>query len=214
SPRTSRPASVPTTSATPTPPTSPSASSKAPSPTTSTPTSSRPTHRPQSPTPSRWPSRASATPARPPPASTRCTPPSSSTFPSSTSSESPDGHRERRQEEPHLRHGAAATSVDGGCDWSCRVGGGCLLGCEGEFVLDGGELAEAALASAAVVGVLDPADDLVAELGSGPPDSPAVQHVLLEQGEERLHRCVVPGRGDPAHRPGELRGGEHGPETP
>src|SRR5690606_30943766 len=73
--------------------------------------------------------------------------------------------------------GSAATSVDGGCDWSCRVGGGCLLGCEGEFVLDGGELAEAALASAAVVGVLDPADDLVAELGSGPPDSPAVQHV-------------------------------------
>ena len=49
--------------------------------------------------------------------------------------------------------GTAAAWVDGGWDQSCRDGG--LRG-EGEFVLDPGELAECALASAAVIGVLDP----------------------------------------------------------
>ncbi len=48
-------------------------------------------------------------------------------------------------------------------------------GGEGELELDGGELAEAALAAPAVVGVLDPVDHRVAQLGASPPDPATVQ---------------------------------------
>jgi hypothetical protein len=50
-----------------------------------------------------------------------------------------------------------------------------------ELELGGRELAEAALAASAVVGVLDPVDDGVAQLGAGPPHAATVQDVLLEQ---------------------------------
>jgi hypothetical protein len=79
---------------------------------------------------------------------------------------------------------------------------------EGQLELDGGELAEGSLASPAVVGVLDPHEDRVGELGSRGP-ALAVQDVLLEQRVEGLHGGVVAGRGDPAHRPGEVVRLEH-----
>ena len=84
---------------------------------------------------------------------------------------------------------------------------------EGELELDGGELAEGTLTAPAVVGVLDPDDDLVGELGSRGPAA-AVEDVLLEQRVERLHRGVVAGGRDPAHRPGEPVRLEHRPEGP
>lgn len=60
-----------------------------------------------------------------------------------------------------------------------------------QLELDGGELAEGSLASPAVVGVLDPHEDRVGELGSRGP-APAVQDVLLEQRVEGLHGGVSP----------------------
>lgn len=80
--------------------------------------------------------------------------------------------------------GIAAASVDRGCVSSHGVSGGG----EGCLELDGGEPAEAALASAAVVGVLDPADDPVAQLLSGAPGS-GVQGTALEQCPEALQCC-------------------------
>src|SRR3990170_2876861 len=65
--------------------------------------------------------------------------------------------------------------------------------------LDRGELAEAALATAAMVGPFDPGHDRKSELLSGLP-ALLIKHVLLEQGEERLHRGVVLAGADPAHR--------------
>lgn len=60
------------------------------------------------------------------------------------------------------------------------------------FVLDGGQPAEAVLASAAVVGAFLPGDDRQSQLGAGGPAA-AVEDVLLQQREEALHRGVVPG---------------------
>ena len=85
--------------------------------------------------------------------------------------------------------GSAQTSVD---DWfvcSC-------CDCEGvvadeRFELCRGELAQGALPAAVVVGRLDPGDDRAAELVTVVPWL-TVQHVLLEQREERFHRRVVP----------------------
>src|SRR5712692_9084100 len=68
--------------------------------------------------------------------------------------------------------------------------------------LDRGELAEAALAAPAVVGAFDPVDDLQPQLLSAAPAS-TVEHVLLEQGEERLHGRVVRAGPGPAHRADE-----------
>lgn len=61
-----------------------------------------------------------------------------------------------------------------GCS-CCQFG---RSGAEGEFVFDGREFPECSLTSPPVVGVLDPGDDLVAELIAGAPAS-TVQHVLL-----------------------------------
>ena len=68
--------------------------------------------------------------------------------------------------------------------------------------LDRGELAEGALAATAVVGPFDPGDDREAS-SSRVAQSLPVQDVLLQQGEEGLHRGVVAARTDPAHRPDE-----------
>jgi hypothetical protein len=46
------------------------------------------------------------------------------------------------------------------------------LGGEGGFVLDGGQLAERALASAAAVGVLNRERDRLVELVAGAPEAP------------------------------------------
>ena len=62
-----------------------------------------------------------------------------------------------------------------------------------------------------VVGVLDPVDDRVVELVTSAPRAP-VEHVLLEQRVERLHRRVIAGRRDPTHRPGQPVGLQHGHE--
>lgn len=107
--------------------------------------------------------------------------------------------------------GSAAGSVDGGCDGSCCCA--VALGGEGELELYGRETAEAALPATTVVGALDPLDDGVAELLAGGPAA-AVEHVGLEQVEERLHGGVVTGRGDSAHRAVVAGGLEHGGLTP
>ena len=65
--------------------------------------------------------------------------------------------------------------------------------------LDWGESAEAVLSPAAVVGPFDPGDDRQAELVAGGPAA-AVEDVLLQQREEGLHRGVVAGGADLAHR--------------
>src|SRR5436309_14119362 len=56
--------------------------------------------------------------------------------------------------------------------------------------LDRGELTEGSLAAPAVVGAFDPGDDPQPELLPGLPALP-VQHVVLEEREERLHGGVV-----------------------
>jgi type I restriction enzyme M protein len=73
---------------------------------------------------------------------------------------------------------------------------------EGEFELDRGQSAEPALAAPTVVGPFDPDDDLNAEFLAGGPGVP-VQHVELEEREERFHGGVVARGSDSAHRPGE-----------
>jgi hypothetical protein len=55
---------------------------------------------------------------------------------------------------------------------------------EGEFELDWGEFAERSLTASAVVGVFDPGDDRVLELGAGAPAAP-VEDVGLQQRPER-----------------------------
>lgn len=54
-----------------------------------------------------------------------------------------------------------------------------------------------------MVGPLDPGDDRDPQFLSGPPAF-AVQDILLEQGEEGLHRGVIPGRTDLSHRSDEV----------
>ena len=68
--------------------------------------------------------------------------------------------------------------------------------------LDRGESTEGVLAASAVVGGLDPGDDRQAELVAGGPAA-AVEDVLLQQAEERLHGGVVGAGPDPAHRPAQ-----------
>jgi len=68
------------------------------------------------------------------------------------------------------------------------------------------------LASAAVVGAFDPGDDREPEVLAGGPAA-AVQHVVLEQGEEGFHGGVVAG-GDLAHRTGQVMVAERGEELP
>src|SRR3546814_3422146 len=73
-------------------------------------------------------------------------------------------------------------------DWSSDV-------CSSDL----GQSAEAGLAASAVVGALDPGDDREPELVSGGP-ALTVEHVLLQEREERRHRRVVAGGADLAHR--------------
>jgi hypothetical protein len=68
--------------------------------------------------------------------------------------------------------------------------------------LDRRELAESALPSSAVVGAFDPGNDREAELVAARP-ALAVEDVLLEQREPRLHRGVVRCRRDAPHRADE-----------
>lgn len=84
-----------------------------------------------------------------------------------------------------------------GVEWFRRVCGpvDCLK-------LDRGELAEASLPSAAVVGPSDPGHHCQAQILAGLPALP-VQHVALQQGEERFHRGVVAAGADSAHRAGQ-----------
>jgi len=64
-----------------------------------------------------------------------------------------------------------------------------------------------------VIGPLDPGHDGEAEvLASGP--APTVEHVLLEQREERFHRGVVAGGADSAHGSDEAVAVEFGLEAP
>ena len=68
--------------------------------------------------------------------------------------------------------------------------------------LDRGEITEAALPTFPMVGPLNPDHDREAQFLPGGPSLP-VEHVLLQQGEEGLHRGVVAARADAAHRPGD-----------
>lgn len=88
------------------------------------------------------------------------------------------------------RDGSAQTLVDGGCAGSCCLCQG-VVADEG-LVFDRGESSEGALAAAPVVGGFDPGDDRQAQFITGVP-ALTVQHVLLEQREERFHRSVVTG---------------------
>lgn len=85
---------------------------------------------------------------------------------------------------------------------------------ESQFELDRRELAEAALATTVVVGVLDPGDDGEMELLAGPPHPLLVEDVLLQERVERLHCGVVGRGGDPAHRPLEPVHREQALEAP
>ena len=58
---------------------------------------------------------------------------------------------------------------------------------------DGCQASEAASPASAVVGVLDPGDDLAGASAS------VAEHVLPQQAEEGLHRGVVRACADPAH---------------
>jgi len=80
--------------------------------------------------------------------------------------------------------------------------GGLLV--ERQLELNGGQLAKAALAPAAVIGVLDPVDDSVEELGPGPP-APAVEELELEGVEEALSDRVVQSVADRVHLVNHLR---------
>src|SRR3954454_20674502 len=67
------------------------------------------------------------------------------------------------------------------------------------LVFDRCEPSESALPAAAVIRALDPGDDRQAELLTVRP-APPIEHVLLQESEEGLHRGVVSARADPAHR--------------
>jgi hypothetical protein len=69
-------------------------------------------------------------------------------------------------------------------------------------IFDGREAAESSLPAPPVIGPFDPDDDRQAQLLAGGP-ALTVQDVLLQQGEERLHRGVIAAGTDPAHRPGQ-----------
>jgi len=68
--------------------------------------------------------------------------------------------------------------------------------------VDRGEFTEAALPPLLVVGPLDPDHDRQAQFLPGS-SSLLVEDVLLQEGEEGLHRGVVAASADAAHRPGD-----------
>lgn len=79
--------------------------------------------------------------------------------------------------------------VTGRVGWSGRLS---IRVDHDDFEFDRGQSAEGGLASAAVVGALDPGNDREPQLVARRP-SLTVEHVLLEQSEERFHRRVVTG---------------------
>ncbi len=81
------------------------------------------------------------------------------------------------------------------------MGSGRLFGGRSDdgLVFDWGQSAEGCLAAASVVGAFDPGDDREAELIAGGPALP-IEHVALEEREERFHGGVVAGGSDLAHR--------------
>ena len=106
--------------------------------------------------------------------------------------------------------GSAVDLVDtlGEC-FSGRVSGRLV----DHLVLDRGELAEAALAAPAVVGLFDPGHDRQAQVLAGGP-ALVVQDVLLQQGEVGLHSGVVARCTDPAHGPDQAVGAQSADELP
>jgi hypothetical protein len=96
-----------------------------------------------------------------------------------------------------IRQGGSAPSLvdSGGKVRSGRVSG--RVEC---LELDECELTEAVLASAAVVGGLDPGDGRQPQGSAGRPAS-GVENVLLQPADERLHRSVVGADPDPPHDP-------------
>lgn len=69
-----------------------------------------------------------------------------------------------------------------------------------QFVFNRGQFTQMPLPTLPVIGPLDPVQDRGAQLR--PRLSPApVEDVLLQHGEERFHRRIIPGRPDPTHRP-------------
>ena len=83
-----------------------------------------------------------------------------------------------------------------------QVGSRSLSGCRGHdgLVLDGGQPSESVLTTSSVVGPLDPPDSRDPELFAGGPGA-AIEDVLLQQCEERLHGRVVAGGPDAAMDP-------------
>ena len=75
------------------------------------------------------------------------------------------------------------------------------------FVLNRCQTTQPGLSSAAVIRPLDPRHDRDPQLVSGRP-SAAVEHVLLQQREEALHRCVIASRADSSHRPDDAMTGQ------
>ena len=71
------------------------------------------------------------------------------------------------------------------------------------LVFDGGQSTQTGLSTAAVILAFDPGNDRDPQFVAGPPPLP-VQDVLLQQGEEGLHRGVVPSGTDSPHRPDEV----------
>ena len=67
------------------------------------------------------------------------------------------------------------------------------------LVFDRGQSSESGLPASAVISPFDPPNDRGPQLLSGGPGT-AVEHVLLQQREERLHGGVVAGGADAAHR--------------
>lgn len=81
-----------------------------------------------------------------------------------------------------------------------RQGGGRV---DDGLVFDGRQSAQPGLPAPAVIGPLDPRDDRGTELIAAAPRLPG-QGVLLQQREERLHRRVIAGSTDSAHRPDQI----------
>ena len=116
---------------------------------------------------------------------------------------------------PLIRGSATAlgTAARVGDSWGLGLGRLIGDGFDDGFELDGGQSAEGCLSPSAVVGALDPGHDRDPQLVAGRP-SLAIEDVLLEEREERLHRRVVAGRADLAHRPDHVVAGERSVEFP
>ena len=78
-----------------------------------------------------------------------------------------------------------------------------------QFELDGADLAEGGVASAAVVAVFDPGPDLEPGAGLGGPDA-SVLELVIQGGEERLGHGVVPAHPGASHGAGDAVGGGEG----